>query len=442
MLNTMIPMSRRRPFMIVPLLALLVSGGIAAAMVSRMDTGPVLRTVTVGKEPIWVTLDQRRGRAFVFNTLDGTMSVLDTRTGGLLRTVMLTPGNVWLVVAERAGRVFVSGFEARTITTLDARTGAVLRTVVTTANNLEIAVDERTNHVFAGSMSDVVMLDARSGAVLRHLDPCAEPFAVAVSARTGHVFVKCDDGTIAMLDARNGQRLRLVSDQSGQYGYIVVDERTDRVFAGNGNMPRVDVLDARTGAYLRSIAIDPESLPAVDPRTGRVYIALGDVPTTAAEASTLMPHQSEIAVLDGYSGVVLRRIPVATNPLSIAVDPQTGRVLVVSAGAVDAASRLPTGDGTLSVLDIGRGRVLRTVQVGISPSDVVVDAPAQRALVVNSDADVYAHGALKAWHPREGWWPQVLRRITQVICCLPFQAPAPPAPTTNGTVTTLDLSRL
>ncbi len=422
-------------------LAFAVVCGVAVAR--RGEADPILRTVTVGSDPIYtLTLDDRRDRAFVFNRQDGTLDTLDTRTGALLRTVTLTSGNVWLAVAERAGRVVVSGFEAGTITTLDVRTGALVRTVGTAAKDLEAAVDERTNHVFVGSMSDVTMLDARSGAVLRHLDPCAEPFAVAVSVHTGHVFVKCDDGTIAMLDARSGRRLRLVSDQSGQYGYIVVDERTDRVFAGFGNTPRVDVLDARTGAYLRGIAIDPAVPPVVDERTGYVYIPLSDFPITAAEAATPPRHRSEIAVLDGYSGAVLRRIPVAANPLGIAVDARTGRVLVVSAGAVDVASRLPTGNGTLSVLDSGRGRVLRTVQVGVSPSDVVVDTRTQRTLVVNSYADVYAHGALKAWRPREGWWPRALRRIKQVICCLPFQAPAPPAPTTNGTVTTFDLSRL
>ncbi len=86
--------------------------------------------------------------------------------------------------------------------------------------------------------------------------------------------------------------------------------------------------------------------------------------------------------------------------------------------------------------------ILHTVQIGVSPSDVAVDAQTGRVLVVNSYSDTHGKGALKAWHPYESWWPQVLRRIRQVICCLPFQAPSPPAPTTNGTVMTLDLARL
>lgn len=424
-----------------------------AAVAVRGDASPVLRTVTIGRAPYWtLALDERTHRAFVFNRQDGTLSVLDTRTGALVHTIMLSPGDVWLTVAERASRVFVSGFAARTITMLDARSGAVLRRLAN-GTDMGIAVDERTNHVFAGSMDDIIMLDARSGSILRHLPLCAEPFAVAVSARTGHVFVKCDiplpgelpgstrrasHGVMAeMLDARTGRLLRRVSVKSGSYGLIAVDERTNRVFVGPGNQPYIDVLDARTGAYLRTIALDASTPAAIDEHTGRVYFGLGD-----ANAGTPPPHKSVVVVLDGRAGALLQRIPVAINPFSLAVDPRTGYVLVGSVGPLDRASDLPTGMGTLSVLDATHARVLRTVPVGASPSDVAIDTQAGRALVVNSYSTTHGNGALKTWRPRESWWPQVLRRIKQIICCLPFQAPAPPGPTTSGTVTTLDLARL
>jgi len=417
-------------------LALAVVCGIAVAQ--QGESGPILRTVTIGRAPYWtLALDAQTERAFVFNRQDGTLSVLDTQSGALMRTVTLAPGNVWMAVAQRAGRVFVSGYDTGTITMLDARTGAVLRSV-TDGTDMGLAVDERTNHVFVGSAnSSLTMLDAHSGTILRHLPACGEPFAVAVSARTGHVFARCDDDTVAMLDARSGRLLRVVSDQSGPYGAIVVDERTNRVFVGPGNVPDMDVLDAQTGANLRSVAIDPSTTAAIDARSGHVYFGLGDANTV-----TPPPHKSVVAVFDGRTGAILHRFPVAANPFSLAVDPRTGQVLVGSDGPLDSGSDLPTGNGTLSVLDAARGRVLRTLRIGVSPSDVAVDAPAGRVLVVNSYSDTHGKGALKAWQPHESWWPQVLRRITQVICCLPFQAPAPPAPTTNGTVTTLDLARL
>jgi hypothetical protein len=63
------------------------------------------------------------------------------------------------------------------------------------------------------------------------------------------------------------------------------------------------------------------------------------------------------------------------------------------------------------VLDGVSGRVLRTVKVGRSPSAVVVDERARRALVVNSNGDIYGTGLTTS-------------------------------PGTQGTVTTIDLSHL
>jgi DNA-binding beta-propeller fold protein YncE len=113
---------------------------------------------------------------------------------------------------------------------------------------------------------------------------------------------------------------------------------------------------------------------------------------------------------------------------------------VGSLDPVDGSSA-PTTDGIVSVLDGASGRVVRTVRVGFTPTDIAIDALHRRALVVSSYSDVSNYNPM-SWRPRESWWPQVLRRIKQVVCCLPFQAPAPPAPTTDGTVTTIDLSRL
>ena len=77
-----------------------------------------------------------------------------------------------------------------------------------------------------------------------------------------------------------------------------------------------------------------------------------------------------------------------------------------------------------------------------SPTEIAIDGPARRALIVSGYTDVNGNDTEISWRPQESWWPQVLRRLKQVICCLPFQAPAPPAPTTDGTVTTIDLTRL
>src|SRR5690349_730749 len=79
-----------------------------AGVVARRGAvaNPVLRTIAVGQSPAALAVDERTGRAFVVNSGDNTVSVLDTRTATLLRTIGVGWAPLTIAVDERAGRVF------------------------------------------------------------------------------------------------------------------------------------------------------------------------------------------------------------------------------------------------------------------------------------------------------------------------------------------------
>ena len=437
---------RRRVGVLLAGVVLAVACGVAVA--GRGEPGPILHTVMVGGDPEQsLTVDDQTSRAFVFNRFDNTVSVLDTATGALVRTVSVGSSFAFFAIDRPTGRVFLGSGGDGTISMLDAKTGQVLRTVNDPDNDVRrLAVDERTNRVFVGGNSSAMtVLDGRTGAIVQHLAVCGGPFAVAMSERTGHLFAKCNDGTTDMLDARTGRVVHHNSANSGAYCSVVVDERTDRIVeTGNAS---ADLLDAHSGRILWSWAFpaSPATLnfclsTAVDTRRGWIYTIL-DPATPGFDPASGLSATNQVAALDGRTGAILHRFPVPSYANAVAVDSQTGHVLVDSVGPTDS-SGIPTANGTVSILDGTTGRLLRTPPMGYAPSDIAVDVLHRRAVVVNSYSDVYGNGKVITRRPRENWWPQVLRRIRQVICCLPFRAPAPPAPTTDGTVTTIDLSRL
>ncbi len=439
-------MTRLR-WVLVGLLIVVVGGGIALLW---PNTGPIVGFAAVGKDPWPLLIDARTARAFVYNRSDGTVSTIDTVTGELVRTVFAGSSFAFMAVDRRTSRVFASSGGDDTIYTLDARTGIVLHAVTDTdVTTRQAAVDEASNHVFVGhrDIPTITMLDARTGAIVRHIPACSGSFALAASARTRHIFAKCNDATTDMLDGRTGRVLRTIPITPGTFGYVFVDEHTNRVFASS-NPNAIDVLDARTGAYLHTITnLNAVTTPTVDERTGRVYAALGGPGVPGASVTT-----SQIAVLDGWTGRVLRRIKVADNPTVVAVNSQTGHILVTSVGAVNSSSE-PTGYGVLSVLDGASGALLRRVSIGILPADMAIDPMARRLLVDNEtvDLNIYASGfsgALTRSPPETGWARtrrQVLRFIKSVLPSwfpLKVTAPPPPSAPTNGTVTTLDLTSL
>ncbi|MDB5056880.1 MAG: hypothetical protein JWO59_352 [Chloroflexi bacterium] len=105
------------------------------------------------------------------------------------------------------------------------------------------------------------------------------------------------------------------------------------------------------------------------------FLVIGVLAFTIAAARIAAPHHSTAAPQPAE--IVPRIISVQPHPRAVAIDGRTGHVFVTSRGIVGFP-------GSVSVLDAGDGKVLRTVPVGLSPGVVAVDDRSGRAFVANS----------------------------------------------------------
>ncbi len=395
------------------LLALLIL--LAGGLVLAVGDTPVIGSAIVGPQPFPLVGDDVSARAFAYaspnasNSLIGTVTVIDTPSGRALHTtaigprVAFGPTAAFAAVDRHTGHVFVDGDDG-SIAMLDASTGRLLHILTDTASpdNRQIVADEQTARVFIGHRDEsvVTMIDGRSGAMLRRIAVCGSPFALGLSGRLGRVFVKCNDGTTDVLDARMGRVLRGITTGTA-WGTVVADEQTGRVFVISDVAGQLSVLDARTGTLVRTLPLG--GFAATDERSGHVFLA------------RVLPNATgshEVIMLDGRTGAVLRHIPVAANPGAPVVDPQTGHVFIASVGPVDASGN-PSTYGTLTILDGASGTVVRTMNVGFNPGDMLIDGRARR-LLVSHPALAYnpswPSGPLTASPPESGW-QQARRRV-------------------------------
>jgi YVTN family beta-propeller protein len=223
-------------------------------------------------------------------------------------------------------------------------------------------------------------------------------------------------GQLAVAPFPSGRQRRGV-----KAGLDRVDERTGHAFVANQGDNTVSVLDGNRGAVLHTSAVgtNPTTL-AVAARTGRVFVVnRGD---------------GTVSVLDARTGAVLRTVAVGairpqavsfTNAVDVVVDERDGRAVVLNGSARDRAGNHTTG--SVSVLDAGSGRLLRTVTVGRAPVAAAVDETTGRLFVVNNAPEGHG-GEQNAW----GWVPAELRPW------LPHALPS----ARNSSVTVLDLARV
>lgn len=255
-------------------------------------------------------------------------------------------------------------------------------------------------------------------APLRTVRVGQNPVALAVDARGGHVFVVGESplvgasleggqqplprgrGDVAMVDEATVV-VRSTAPVGQSPAAVVVDAPTGRVFvystgkvdtSGGGRLnadPTVSVLDAATGALLRTVDVRvpvelpsnptapprPEGLMAVDPSTGRVFVAA----------------PSGLLVLDGKTGLIRRHIDLDGAPSFVAVGARAGRIYVgdASDARVDASGPIGPDGGFLAVLDLSTGRALTNTVLVNHAVAAAVDERANRVAVVERAFDQY-----------------------------------------------------
>jgi YVTN family beta-propeller protein len=109
---------------------------------------------------------------------------------------------------------------------------------------------------------------------------------------------------------------------------VAVAERSDHIFVGNSKADTVSMLDARTGAVLRTARMDhsPRAV-AVDDRTGRVVVLSRGIDDAYVPP---MGRSGTVSALEARTGTVLHAVAVGVGPRASAVDERRGRVCVAA----------------------------------------------------------------------------------------------------------------
>ncbi|MFB2600206.1 cell wall-binding repeat-containing protein [Herbiconiux sp. P17] len=292
--------------------AALVVGGallpLAAAPASASTfvaaTIPITSPTRPDPTPVAVAVDMATAQAYVTNTFDGTVSVIDTRTNRVIDTVPNGPTSIGAGPSGAAidpahHQVYVTNYNSHTVSVIDTGTNRV--TSVIPHDSLHgigsgpegVAVDPDLNRAFVSSVIDgtVSVIDTTVNQVIAVIpySPTSGigkfPLGVAIDTLLHRAYVaNYNDDTVSVIDTRANSVIKVIpAGATNGIGdaprKIAVDEISHRAFVTNQTAGTLSVIDTQTNAVTTVIPHDlatgigdgPDGV-VVDPVGRQVYV--------------------------------------------------------------------------------------------------------------------------------------------------------------------------
>ncbi|WPO85997.1 cell wall-binding repeat-containing protein [Herbiconiux sp. KACC 21604] len=365
--------------------ALLASGLVALPAHATnfiVATIPITSSSRPDPAPVAIAIDGESGQAYVANTFDGTVSVIDTTTNAVSTTIPHGPASIGngptAVAVDEAGRkAYVVNYNSDSVSVVDVVTNRVIR---------------------------VIPHDVARGIG-------SHPSSIALDTVLRRAYVtNLADGTVSVIDTTTDSVIAVVPhDSASGIGSfltgVAVDQQLHRAYVANNMDGTVSVIDTQTNSVIAVIPHDstngigsgPRGV-AVDTPTHRAFVTNSDddtlsvIDTQTNRVIAVLPHDEANGITNGSWTVTVDsdggQVLVASKTRITAIDISTLRITRL----IDRSSSADYGYGVQGMAVHPKTRLLY-VTGAVSNTVAVVDADTTAPVARISGSDRYESAA-------------------------------------------------
>ncbi len=227
-----------------------------------------------------VALAPNLNRGYASNGKGNSVSVFDLKTLTMLKTIPIEGRNPDAIMFDaQTGHVFTFNGHSKDATVIDAKTDAVIATIALSGKP-EFAVSDGVGHVYVNiaDRSELSEIDTHFNKVIATwpLTGCEEPSGLALDAVHHRLFSVCQNGQLAVTDARSGRHVANVPIGQGPDA-AGFDAQTQQVFSSNGEDGTLTVIHEDTpDRYTVSTTLPTQKSArtlAIDLASHRLFLA-------------------------------------------------------------------------------------------------------------------------------------------------------------------------
>lgn len=282
--------------------------------VDVIDTArQTLHSVAVGIAPVSIAADPTSGRAYVVNSGDGTVTIIDGTSNRVLATIAVGAHPYSIAANTRTGLVYVSHTFSDRTTVLNATTQAVTQLVTGAIDLIAIDAPANTTYLLGYEAGNVAVLEGPRHAL--HKEKAGKhSWGMAVNDVAHTLYVaRMGTGDVIALHGTSSSVLPAGHTPCS----VAVNPRSNTVYVGNYADGTVSALDAKTGRRAATIPVGehPQAL-AVDTQRNLVYVA--------------NTFSNTVTVIDAARQKAIATLPAGKAPYALAVDPGSARLYVAN----------------------------------------------------------------------------------------------------------------
>lgn len=332
----------------------------------------VAASVSVGGNPTGATINAAGTVAYVANSLDGTVSVIDANTNAVIGSpiaVGLSPQQIAL--SPNGSLAYVSNSGSNSVSVIDTTSHTVIATINVGSNPTGIAANADGSRVYVtnSGSNTITAIDTASNQVIGSpIVTGAAPNAVIVNGANGRVYVgNTGDSSISIVDQSTLSVIQTVTIPTAPIAFggcpcgtkIFVAAQGDKVyaFAVEPNAV-VATIDLPSGANPVGIAINPTGSMAYTTNSGTGDISVITTLTNSVQETISVGGTPQAS--GNFAGFV------GNNPVLFITDSATDSVKILRTSALISPTTYLTSSAGKILTATGPGNFVVTTTGDVS----------------------------------------------------------------------------
>ena len=248
------------------------------------------------------------GKGYTDDGRAGTVLVFDLKTLKVLKTIKAEPDADGIVYDPASRHIVVIDGDSGKLTVIDPATDTVAATIEL-GGGLEFGMPDGRGkfYVDGAEKAEIIKVDLKTNSVETHwpLTGCVNPHGFTIDAEAHRLFASCPNKVMVVVDADSGKQIASLPIGEGT-DFAVFDPARKWALSSNrdGTMSVIAEKDANTFVALPPVktAYGARTM-AIDPQTGRLFLVTGAYDENSSTADvrhryTLKSGSAKLLILD------------------------------------------------------------------------------------------------------------------------------------------------